>query len=120
MTFELVVPDEAKWIVVIDSGLGSWVRGAPWWPFLLVLLAYYVTERPSWRCLPPPNAPGAPSTTGARCHSCAAWPKEPRRSWSTGLWLLLPAIAWQIALVWAAGRGVELRAEDRGRYRALS
>ena len=100
--------------MVID---GPWIvgQGAPWWPFLLVLMAYYVNGAAFLAFSSTAERTGSTIDDGRSLSFLGGLAEGAATVVVYSLWLLLPAIAWQIALVWVAGRGVELRPEDRGR-----
>jgi len=89
-------------------------QGAPWRPILLVLLACYVNGAAFLAFSSIAERTGRTIEDGRSLSLLGGLAEGAETIVVHSLWLLLPAIAWQIPMVWAAGR-VELRPEDRGR-----
>ena len=95
-------------------------HGAPWWPFLLVLLAYYVNGTAFLAFSSIAERTGRTIEDGRSLSFLGGLAEGAETIAVHSLWLLLPAIAWQIALVWAAVVALSGAQRIVAGYRALS
>lgn len=75
---------------------------APWWPFLLVLLAYYVNGTAFLAFSSIAERTGRTRDDGRSLSFLGGLAEGTETIVVHSLWLLLPVYAWQIAVVWAA------------------
>ena len=94
--------------------------GAPWWPFLLVLLAYYVNGTAFLAFSSIAERTGRTIEDGRSLSFLGGLGEGVETIAVHSLWLLLPAIAWQITLVWAAVVAISAAQRIVAGYRALS
>lgn len=85
--------------------------GAPWWPFLLVMLAYYINGSVFLAFSSIAEKNGRQLDDGRSLSFLGGLAEGAETVLVHSLWLLFPAAAWQIAVVWgtlvsasAAGR----------------
>ena len=76
--------------------------GAPWWPFLLVLLAYYLNGGAFLAFSSIAERTGRQIDDGRSLSFLGRIAEGTETILVHSLWLILPWFAWQIALVWAA------------------
>lgn len=95
-------------------------QGAPWWPFLLVLLAYYVNGTAFLAFSSIAERTGRTIEDGRSLSFLGGLAEGAETIAVHSLWLLLPAIAWQIALVWAGVVALSSAQRIVAGYRALS
>lgn len=81
-------------------------HGAPWWPFLLVLLAYYVNGTAFLAFSSIAERTGRTIDDGRSLSFLGGLAEGTETIVVHSLWLLLPAYAPEIAVVWAAVVGV--------------
>ena len=93
---------------------------APWWPFLLVLLAYYVNGTAFLAFSSIAERTGRTIEDGRSLSFLGGLAEGAETVAVHSLWLLLPAIAWQIALVWAAVVALSAAQRIVAGYRGLS
>lgn len=74
---------------------------APWWPFLLVLLAYYVNGTAFLAFSSIAERAGRTLDDGRSLSFLGRIAEGTETIAVHALWLILPFLAWQIALVWA-------------------
>lgn len=94
-------------------------HGAPWWPFLLVLLAYYVNGTAFLAFSSIAERTGRQRDDGRSLSFLGGLAEGTETIVVHSLWLLLPAFAWQLALVWAAVVAVSAGQRLVGGYRDL-
>lgn len=75
---------------------------APWWPFLLVLLAYYVNGTAFLAFSSIAERTGRTIEDGRSLSFLGGLAEGTETIVVHSVWLLLPAYAWQVALGWAA------------------
>jgi phosphatidylglycerophosphate synthase len=80
--------------------------GAPWWPFLLVLLAYYVNGTAFLAFSSIAERTGRRIDDGRSLSFLGGLAEGTETIVVHSVWLLVPGAAWQIALVWAAVVGI--------------
>lgn len=95
-------------------------QGAPWWPFLLVLLTYYVNGTAFLAFSSIAERTGRTIEDGRSLSFLGGLAEGAETIAVHSLWLLLPAIAWQIALAWAAVVALSAAQRIVAGYRALS
>ena len=106
---------------VVGVAIGATAgQGAPWWPFLLVLLAYYVNGTALLAFSSIAERTGHTIEDGRSLSFLGGLAEGTETITVHSLWLLLPAIAWQIALVWAAVVALSAAQRIVAGYRTLS
>ena len=75
--------------------------GAPWWPFLLVLLAYYVNGAAFLAFSSIAERTDRQIDDGRSLSFLGRIAGGTETIFVHSLWLIAPALAWQIAIVWA-------------------
>ncbi|MDZ7883643.1 MAG: CDP-alcohol phosphatidyltransferase family protein [Mycobacterium sp.] len=93
---------------------------APWWPFLLVLLTYYINGTAFLAFSSIAERNGRQIDDGRSLSFLGGLAEGAETIAVHSLWLLLPAISWQIAVVWAALVAVSAGQRIIAGYRALS
>lgn len=93
--------------------------GAPWWPFLLVLLAYYVNGTAFLAFSSIAERSGRTIDDGRSLSFLGRIAEGAETIAVHALWLILPFWAWQIALVWAVFVAVSAVQRIVAGYRAL-
>lgn len=93
---------------------------APWWPFLLVLLAYYLNGTAFLAFSSIAERTGRRIEDGRSLSFLGGLAEGTETILVHSLWLILPALAWQIALVWAAVVGVSATQRVLTGYRDLA
>lgn len=93
---------------------------APWWPFLLVLLAYYINGTAFLAFSSIAERNGRTIDDGRSLSFLGGLAEGAETIAVHSLWLLLPGISWQIAVVWAAVVAVSSGQRIIAGYRALS
>ncbi len=89
--------------MVVGVAVGATAgHGAPWWPFLLVLLAYYVNGTAFLAFSSIAERTGRTVEDGRSLSFLGGLAEGTETIAVHSLWLLIPGHAWQIALVWAA------------------
>jgi phosphatidylglycerophosphate synthase len=94
-------------------------HGAPWWPFLLVLLAYYVNGTALLAFSSIAERSGRTIDDGRSLSFLGGLAEGAETIVVHALWLALPGVAWQIAAVWAAVVAVSAAQRVVAGYRAL-
>ncbi|PPK98149.1 phosphatidylglycerophosphate synthase [Kineococcus xinjiangensis] len=94
-------------------------HGAPWWPFLLVLLAYYVNGTAFLAFSSIAERTGRQIDDGRSLSFLGGLAEGTETILVHSLWLLLPGSAWQVALVWAGVVAVTAVHRVLVGYRAL-
>lgn len=88
---------------VIGVALGvTWEFGAPWWPFMLVLLSYYINGAAFLAFSSIAERAGRRIDDGRSLSFLGRIAEGTETVFVHSLWLIVPMIAWQIAVVWAA------------------
>ena len=95
-------------------------HGAPWWPFLLVLLAYYVNGTALLAFSSIAERTGRTIEDGRSLSFLGGLAEGTETVIVHSVWLLLPAYAWQIALGWAAVVAVSAAQRVVAGYRDLA
>lgn len=95
-------------------------QGAPWWPFLLVLLAYYVNGTAFLAFSSIAERTGRTIEDGRSLSFLGGLAEGTETIVVHSVWLLLPAYAWEIALGWAAVVAVSATQRVVGGYRDLA
>ena len=93
--------------------------GAPWWPFLLVLLVYYVNGTAFLAFSSIAERTGRRIDDGRSLSFLGGLAEGTETILVHALWLILPFWAWQIALVWVGIVGVSAIQRMVAGYRAL-
>lgn len=93
--------------------------GAPWWPFLLVLLAYYINGTAFLAFSSIAERSGRTIDDGRSLSFLGRIAEGTETIVVHSLWLILPFWAWQIALIWAAFVAVSATQRIVAGYRAL-
>ena len=93
--------------------------GAPWWPFLLVLLVYYVNGTAFLAFSSIAERTGRRIDDGRSLSFLGGLAEGTETILVHALWLILPFWAWQIALVWVVVVGVSATQRLVAGYRAL-
>ncbi|MGK2853906.1 MAG: CDP-alcohol phosphatidyltransferase family protein [Microbacteriaceae bacterium] len=88
-------------VVGVAAGASA-AHGAPWWPFLLVLLAYYVNGTAFLAFSSIAERSGRTLDDGRSLSFLGGLAEGTETIVVHGLWLAFSVVAWQIALVWAA------------------
>jgi phosphatidylglycerophosphate synthase len=94
-------------------------HGAPWWPFLLVLLAYYVNGTAFLAFSSIAERSGRTTDDGRSLSFLGGLAEGSETIAVHALWLALSSVAWQIAAVWAAVVAVSAAQRVVAGYRAL-
>ncbi|AMY53653.1 CDP-alcohol phosphatidyltransferase family protein [Rhodococcoides fascians] len=106
---------------VVGVAIGaSAAYDAPWWPFLLVLLAYYINGTAFLAFSSIAERTGRTIDDGRSLSFLGGLAEGAETIAVHSLWLLLPGISWQIAVVWAAVVAVSSTQRIIAGYRALS
>jgi len=103
ITADFVVYGSTVVGVAIGAAAGY---GAPWWPFLLVLLAYYLNGTAFLAFSSIAERTGRRIDDGRSLSFLGGLAEGTETIVVHSLWLLFPAVAWQIAWVWAVVVGV--------------
>lgn len=93
--------------------------GAPWWPFLLVLLAYYVNGTAFLAFSSIAERSGRTLDDGRSLSFLGGLTEGAETIVVHSLWLVLSTVAWQIAAVWAGVVAVSAGQRMVAGYRAL-
>lgn len=93
--------------------------GAPWWPFLLVLLAYYINGTAFLAFSSIAERSGRTIDDGRSLSFLGRIAEGTETIVVHSLWLILPFWAWQIALIWAAFVAISATQRIVAGYRAL-
>jgi phosphatidylglycerophosphate synthase len=94
--------------------------GAPWWPFLLVLLAYYVNGTAFLAFSSIAERTDRAIDDGRSLSFLGGLAEGTETIVVHSLWLLLPGAAWQIALTWTVVVGVSAAQRVVAGYRDLA
>lgn len=93
---------------------------APWWPFLVVLLAYYINGSAFLAFSSIAERSGRRMDDGRSLSFLGGLAEGAETIAVHSLWLLLPGVSWQIAVVWAAVVAISAGQRIVAGYRALS
>ncbi|RVW01936.1 CDP-alcohol phosphatidyltransferase family protein [Rhodococcus xishaensis] len=93
--------------------------GAPWWPFLLVLLAYYINGTVFLAFSSIAERSGRTLDDGRSLSFLGGLAEGAETVVVHALWLVFSAFAWQIAVVWAVVVAVSSVQRIIAGYRAL-
>ncbi|MDU0327837.1 MULTISPECIES: CDP-alcohol phosphatidyltransferase family protein [Microbacterium] len=93
--------------------------GAPWWPFLLVLVAYYVNGTAFLAFSSIAERTGRQLDDGRSLSFLGRIAEGTETIIVHSLWLILPFWAWQIALVWSLFVGISAAQRVVTGYRLL-
>ncbi len=105
-------------VVGVASGATT-AYGAPWWPFLLVLLTYYVNGTAFLAFSSIAERSGRALDDGRSLSFLGGLAEGAETILVHSLWLIFSAQAWQIALVWAAVVFISSAQRMVAGYRAL-
>lgn len=106
---------------VVGVAIGATAgHGAPWWPFLLVLLAYYVNGTAFLAFSSIAERTGRRIEDGRSLSFLGGLAEGTETIVVHSVWLLLPVYAWQIALGWASVVAVSSAQRVVAGYRALA
>lgn len=94
--------------------------GAPWWPFLLVLLAYYVNGTAFLAFSSIAERTGRTIDDGRSLSFLGGLAEGTETIVVHSVWLLLPWVAWQVAVGWALVVGVSAVQRVVAGYRDLA
>jgi phosphatidylglycerophosphate synthase len=92
---------------------------APWWPFMLVLLTYYVNGAAFLAFSSIAERTGRTIEDGRSLSFLGGLAEGTETIAVHSLWLVLPAFAWHVAVAWAVVVGVSGVQRIVGGYRAL-
>ena len=105
---------------VFGVGLGATVGfDAPWWPFVLVLVAYYVNGAAFLAFSSIAERTGRQIDDGRSLSFLGRIAEGAETIVVHSLWLIVPFLAWQIAVVWAVFVGASAAQRIWAGYRAL-
>ncbi len=105
---------------VVGVAIGAaHASGAPWWPFLLVLLAYYINGTAFLAFSSIAEKSGRTIDDGRSLSFLGGLAEGTETIVVHCLWLVFATIAWQIALVWAAVVAISSAQRMIAGYRAL-
>ncbi len=94
--------------------------GAPWWPFLLVLLAYYINGTAFLAFSSIAERTGREIDDGRSLSFLGGLAEGAETIVVHSVWLLLPSAAWQIAVGWALVVGLSAVQRVVAGYRDLA
>ncbi len=87
---------------VVGVGIGATVGfGAPWWPFVLVLLAYYLNGTAFLAFSSAAERSGRTIDDGRSFSFLGRIAEGAETIAVHSLWMLFPAVAWPVAVAWA-------------------
>ncbi|MCH9668181.1 MAG: CDP-alcohol phosphatidyltransferase family protein [Actinomycetia bacterium] len=105
---------------VVGVGVGATAAyNAPWWPFLLVLLAYYINGTAFLAFSSIAERSGRALDDGRSLSFLGGLAEGAETIVVHSLWLVFSALAWQIALVWGAVVSLSAARRMVVGYRAL-
>ena len=105
-------------VVGVAVGVTS-AYGAPWWPFLLVLLAYYVNGTAFLAFSSIAERSGRTLDDGRSLSFLGGLAEGAETIVVHSLWLIFATVAWQIAVVWAAVVAISALQRMVAGYRCL-
>ncbi|MBA3310936.1 MAG: CDP-alcohol phosphatidyltransferase family protein [Nocardioidaceae bacterium] len=106
-------------VVGVATGAAA-AYDAPWWPFLLVLLTYYINGTAFLAFSSVAERTGRRIDDGRSLSFLGGLAEGTETIVVHSLWLVLPAVAWQLALGWAVVVGVSAIHRVLAGYRDLS
>ena len=92
---------------------------APWWPFLLVLLAYYINGTAFLAFSSIAERLGRARDDGRSLSFLGGLTEGAETIVVHSLWLIFSTVAWQIALVWAAAVSISAAQRMVAGYKSL-
>ncbi len=105
---------------VFGVGIGATAGfGAPWWPFVLVLVAYYLNGGAFLAFSSIAERTDRQIDDGRSLSFLGRIAEGAETILVHSLWLIFPFVAWQIALVWAVFVGLSAIQRMIAGYRAL-
>lgn len=105
---------------VFGVGLGATAGfDAPWWPFVLVLVAYYLNGGAFLAFSSIAERTGRTIDDGRSLSFLGRIAEGTETILVHSLWLIFPFFAWQIAVVWAVFVGISAVQRMVAGYRAL-
>ncbi|MEI3868180.1 CDP-alcohol phosphatidyltransferase family protein [Microbacterium sp. CCNWLW134] len=104
---------------VVGVAIGATAGGAPWWPFLLVLLAYYINGTAFLAFSSIAERAGRRIDDGRSLSFLGGLAEATETIAVHALWLILPFWAAEIAVVWAVIVGLSATQRIVVGYRAL-
>lgn len=105
---------------VVGVGIGVTTQfAAPWWPFVAVLLAYYVNGAAFLAFSSIAERTGRTLDDGRSLSFLGRIAEGTETIVVHSLWMLLPMLAWQLAVVWAAFVAISAVQRIVVGYRAL-
>jgi phosphatidylglycerophosphate synthase len=105
---------------VFGVGIGATTAfGAPWWPFVAVLLAYYVNGGAFLAYSSIAEKTGKTINDGRSLSFFGRVAEATETIIIHTVWLLIPSVAWVIALFWALFVSISATQRIIGGYRAL-
>ncbi|TAM71715.1 MAG: CDP-alcohol phosphatidyltransferase family protein [Microbacteriaceae bacterium] len=106
---------------VFGVGIGTGVEfDSPWWPFFAVLLAYYVNGGAFLAFSSIAEKTGRTIDDGRSLSFFGRVAEATETIVIHTVWLLLPSVAWMIAIVWAIFVGLSATQRIIAGYRALT
>ncbi len=105
-------------VVGVAAGVNA-AYGAPWWPFLLVLLAYYINGTAFLAFSSIAERSRRTLNDGRSLSFLGGLAEGTETIVVHSLWLIFSTVAWQIALVWAAVVSISAVQRMVVGYRAL-
>ncbi len=105
-------------VVGVAVGVTS-AYGAPWWPFLLVLLAYYINGTAFLAFSSIAERTGRTLDDGRSLSFLGGLAEGAETIVVHSLWLIFATVAWQIAVVWAIVVAISALQRMVAGYRSL-
>jgi len=106
-------------VVGVAAGVST-AYGAPWWPFALVLLAYYINGTAFLAFSSIAERTGRTMDDGRSLSFLGGLAEGTETIVVHSLWLVFPEVAWQIAVGWALVVGVSALERVVAGYRSLA
>jgi len=117
---DIVADFTAYGFTVFGVGIGATAAfDAPWWPFALVLLAYYLNGGAFLAFSSIAERTGRQLNDGRSLSFIGRIAEGTETIVVHSLWLIFPFFAWQIAVVWAVFVGISAAQRVVAGYRAL-
>jgi phosphatidylglycerophosphate synthase len=118
--FDIVADFTVYGFTVFGVGIGVTAGfDAPWWPFVLVLIAYYLNGGAFLAFSSIAERTNRQIDDGRSLSFLGRFAEGTETIVVHSLWLIFPFVAWQIALVWAVFVGVSAVQRMIAGYRAL-
>ncbi len=105
-------------VVGVAVGVTS-AHGAPWWPFLLVLLAYYINGTAFLAFSSIAERSGKSMDDGRSLSFLGGLAEGAETIAVHSFWLIFSTVAWQIAVVWAGIVAISAAQRMLAGYRSL-